>query len=51
MGTRRTYETQRNTYKTINVRIFRKDLVETRYWGEENDGVHVIEEGNPGSYQ
>ena len=50
-GTRRTYETQRNTYKTIDIRIFCKDLVETRYWGEENDCIHVIEEGNPGSCQ
>ena len=38
-----------NTYEAIDIRIFRKNLVETRYWNKENDGIHVIEEGNPGS--
>ena len=38
-----------NAYEAIDIRIFRKNLVETRYWDKENDGIHVIEEGNPGS--
>jgi len=44
------YDTK-GTYEAVDTRIFGKNLVKTRDGGEEDDGVHVIEKGNPGSYQ
>lgn len=44
-------EGERRTDETVHIRIFRKDLVETGDWSEKDDGIHVIEEGNPRSCQ
>lgn len=37
------------TYEAIDIRIFGENLVKARDGGEEDDGIHVIEKGNPGS--